>query len=361
MKVVMTGGGTGGHIYPAIAIADRIREERPDCGVVFVGTEKGLEKTLVPQWGYPIRFITATGLDRRRLHRNVKALADFAAGLREAKALMKELRPDMVIGTGGYVTGPVIKAAADLGIRVFIHEQNVSPGLTNRLLERYAEKVFVGFAEAEKGFRNKGKITVSGNPVRKVFYGLDRKAAREGLGISQGSFVVLSFGGSRGAVRINEVMAEAAAALSGVHGMELFFVTGRGHFDRIAAGFAEKGIALDGNVRVLPYADEMHRYLAACDLVVSRAGALTVSEIMVCGKPSILIPSPNVTGNHQHFNAKALADRGLATLIEERDLSLDSLMSAVHRMKADESYSAGMAMLGENRAAEIICGNLGLP
>jgi len=363
MKVIMTGGGTGGHIYPAIAIADKIKDEHPDSEILFVGTEKGLEKTLAPQNGYPLRVISATGLDRKHPLRNVKTVLDLLSGIKEAKALIREFAPDIVIGTGGYVCAPVVKAAAGLGVRVFIHEQNVSPGLTNRLLERYAEKVFVGFEEAKLNFKKRDKVIVSGNPVRKVFSGLDKKTAREILGMADDSFAALAFGGSRGAAKINAVMSEVAVTLSEIDKTELFFVTGEIHYDKILDGFNERDITFGGNIHILPYLKDMHLYLSACDLVISRAGALTVTEIMVCGKPAILIPSPNVTGNHQYYNAKALADRGCAEIIEEKDLNPDSLMSMILKMKNEESYLAESVKTAKDSTAagavEIIYANLG--
>lgn len=364
MKIILTGGGTGGHIYPALAIADKIKDEHPDSEILFVGTEKGLEKILAPQRGYPIRFISVRGFNRKQLLKNVSVIAELMEGIKEARSIIKEFKPDIVIGTGGYVCGPVVKAAADLGIRTYIHEQNVTPGLTNRLLERRAEKVFVGFEEAKRNFKQHDKIVVSGNPVRKDFYCIDKKTARLGLDIAEESFVALSLGGSRGAAKINAVMTEVAAALSGVANTELFFVTGNIHYDETLNAVKEKGVVPEGNIHVLPYLEDMHRYLSACDIVISRAGAITISEIMVCGKPAILIPSPNVTGNHQYFNAKALADKGGAIIIEEKELNSEKLIDEILKIKGVKKYSDKMATLSRNSitdsAVEIIYENLGL-
>lgn len=364
MKVIMTGGGTGGHIYPAIAIADEIKEKHPDAEILFIGTERGLEKTLVPQSGYPIRFITVTGFNRKKLLKNFRVLLNLNKGMKEAKAILKEFKPDIVIGTGGYVCGPVVKVASRMGIRTFIHEQNVSPGLTNKILEKYAEKIFIGFEEAKANFKRQEKVIFSGNPVRKNFFHANQSACRSKLGIDENDFVVISFGGSQGAVKINDVMVEAASALSGMEQLSIFFVTGNGHYDQVLNRLTEKQVRLDGNVHVLPYLDDMDQYLAACDLVISRAGALTVSEIIVCGKPSILIPSPNVTGNHQFFNAKALVDRGGAIMIEEKDLDTETLIKTILKMKNDRDAltKMGLASKGamKSSAVEIIYDHLGL-
>jgi len=361
VRVIISGGGTGGHIYPAIAIADRIMEMRPDTEILFVGTEKGMERDLAPKNGYPIRFITVTGLNRKKIFKNFKVLMDLRKGLREARRIIKEFKPDIVIGTGGYVCGPVVKAASELGVRTFIHEQNASPGLTNKILEKYVEKVFIGFEEARGCFKNKNKIVFTGNPVRKEFFSAKRTAARAKLGVPDGDFMAVSFGGSLGAVKINEVMTEVAATLSGIGGISVFFATGGRYYDGVIENFKARDISLCGNIRVLPFLYEMDQYLAACDAVISRAGAITISEILVCGKPAILIPSPNVTGNHQFYNAKALADKGGAILIEEKDLSAENLIGALMKMKDDKGLSReGAESPLNNSAADVICDNIGI-
>jgi len=364
MKIIMTGGGTGGHIYPAIAIADEIISRRPDADILFLGTEKGLEKTLVPENGYPIKFIKASGLNRKKLLRNIKVLSEVLGGISEAKAILKVFKPDIVIGTGGYVCGPVALAAKKMGARVFIHEQNAFPGITNKLLAKHAEKIFLGFEEASGSFKEKSKLVYSGNPVRKDFFGSDREKAREALGISRESFMILSFGGSQGAERINSVMTEVSTVFSGLSGIFVIFVTGKKHYEKVSDSLRGIKTASSGNIQVLPYMDAAALYLSACDIVISRAGAITVSEISVCGKPAILIPSPNVTGNHQFFNAKVLADRGGAVLIEEKDLNAENLIDILLKMKNDRAILDKMAEVNkkvmESRAVDAICENIGI-
>jgi UDP-N-acetylglucosamine--N-acetylmuramyl-(pentapeptide) pyrophosphoryl-undecaprenol N-acetylglucosamine transferase len=358
MRIIMSGGGTGGHIYPAIAIADKIKDKRPDAEILFVGTEKGLEKTLVPKHGYQIRFVKSTGLDRKKLLKNIKALAVLRAGLKEARTIINDFKPDIVIGTGGYVCWPVLKAASEVKARVFLHEQNATPGLSNKMLEKYAEKVFIGFHEAKAGFKKQEKVVFSGNPVRERFYGEDRDDAREKLGVGSGELMIVAFGGSQGAAKINEVMAEISQTLYGLTGFAIFFVTGLRHYEGILEIFKKKNLDLNGNIRVLPYIEEMGSYLAACDLVISRAGALTIAEIIACGKPSVLIPSPNVTGNHQFFNARSLSVKGGAILIEEKDLNAEKLTKLLIEMKRDGSALLKMAEVAalenKTKAADII-------
>lgn len=362
MKVIMTGGGTGGHIYPAVAIADKIRRRHPHAEILFIGTKKGMEKDLVPRSGYPIQFITVSGFYRTRLWRNVKTVRDLMKGLKEAKEILEDFHPDIVIGTGGYVCGPVVKTAAKMGIPCYIHEQNAIPGMTNKILEKYAKKVFLSFAEAGRYFKQPQKHVITGNPIRRSFLVADGDICRRRLGIDEREFVVLCFGGSLGAQRINQVMLEAVSVFNGVKGLRLYFGTGRRYYEDICNDIRESNLVLSKNIQIMPYIENMNDLLNACDVVISRAGALTVSEITACGKASILIPSPNVTGNHQYFNAKVVADRGGAVLLEEKDLTADRLVEEVMRMKNNPRYlnkmSEASALAGRIDSADVIYENL---
>jgi len=348
----MTGGGTGGHIYPAIAIADKIKEKHPQAEILFVGTQRGLERTLVPQNGYPIRFITVSGFNRKRLLKNIKVFRDLRKGMREAKAILREFKPDVVIGTGGYVCGPIVRVADRMGIRTFIHEQNAYPGITNKLLEKHVEKVFLGFEDAKRHFKKQEKTVYTGNPVRRQFYEADKAELRKTLNIERDDFVLLSFGGSQGAAKINEIMMEIATTLSGIDHVQFYFITGKLHYDDILKAFQERRIELKENIHILPYLDKMDQALGACDLVISRSGALTVSEIIVSGKPSILIPSPNVTGNHQYYNAKVLSDKGGAILVEEKDLDAEKLIETLMKMINNRESISQMAKICSASAPE---------
>lgn len=362
MKVIMTGGGTGGHIYPAIAIAEKIKEQNENAEILFVGTEKGLEKDLVPKNGYPIKFITVSGFNRKKLLKNVKVIKEVLKGSQEARRIIKEFKPDVVIGTGGYVCGPVVRAAHKLGVKTYIHEQNAYPGLTNKMLEKYVENVFISFDEAKAYFKNEKKLVVSGNPVRKAFFQVEKSAAKEKLGENQDDFMVLCFGGSRGARKINEVMLDVVESLNGVENVSLHFVTGSIYYNNILEKLKERGFENKGNIYIKQYIDNMQDYLGAADLVISRSGALTVSEITVCGKASVLIPSPNVTGNHQYHNAKAIADKGGAIILEEKDLTSEKLMAAVSDLKNNPTKLAEMEAASKacapKDATQIIYDNL---
>ena len=343
MRVIMTGGGTGGHIYPAIAIADKITERSNYSKILFVGTQRGLESRLVPQAGYDIEFIDVSGLDRRNLLKDVKVIRKYRKAKKQAKAIIEAFKPDVVIGTGGYVSGPLVSQAASMGIRCFIQEQNAVAGLTNRVLGRHVEKIFLGFEEGGNSFKQKEKLVVSGNPVRDAFYHADRKACRDLLGIPEDCSFVLSFGGSQGSGKINRAMMDVALRFSGRKDVIVCFVTGRTYYEPIRTELEEKGVDLEGNIHVIDYVDEMQNYLPAADLVISRSGALTVSEIALCGVPSILIPSPNVTGDHQTFNARALSDKGGAVLLREDELSGESLGDEVERLLSNPGLLEGMA------------------
>lgn len=360
MKVIMTGGGTGGHIYPAIAIADEIKSRHPDAEIIFVGTERGMEKDIVPKAGYPIKFITVSGLNRKNPIKLIKTLKDLNHGLHEAKQIIKEFKPDLVIGTGGYVCGPVMKTAAGMGIKTYIHEQNAFPGLTNKLLSRGAERVFVAFDDAKKYFKTKKEPVTVGNPVRHAFTEVDRQAARESLGVKEDEFMVLSFGGSLGAQRINDEMTVAAERLRDRAGLRIFFVTGRRYYSSIM----ENADKTNARVTYLKYIDDMPKYLNACDLAITRSGALTVSEITACGRASVMIPSPYVTNNHQYYNAKVVADRGGAILIEEKDLTNGEVADEIEQLMNDrqilEKMEKASAALGTVTSAGKICDIIGI-
>ncbi len=360
MKVIMTGGGTGGHIYPAIAIADEIKSRHPDAEIIFVGTERGMEKDIVPKAGYPIKFITVSGLNRKNPIKLIKTLKDLNHGLHEAKQIIKEFKPDLVIGTGGYVCGPVMKTAAGMGIKTYIHEQNAFPGLTNKLLSRGAERVFVAFDDAKKYFKTKKEPVTVGNPVRHAFTEVDRQAARESLGVKEDEFMVLSFGGSLGAQRINDEMTVAAERLRDRAGLRIFFVTGKRYYSSIM----ENADKTNARVTYLQYIDDMPKYLNACDLAITRSGALTVSEITACGRASVMIPSPYVTNNHQYYNAKVVADRGGAILIEEKDLTNGEVADEIEQLMNDrqilEKMEKTSAALGTVTSAGKICDIIGI-
>ncbi|MDD6255770.1 MAG: undecaprenyldiphospho-muramoylpentapeptide beta-N-acetylglucosaminyltransferase [Eubacteriales bacterium] len=360
MRVIMSGGGTGGHIYPAIAIADEIKRRHPEAEILFVGTEHGMEREIVPKSGYPIKFITVRGFDRKHLLRNIDTIKELNKGIHEARKIIADFKPDYVIGTGGYVCGPVVRSAYRAGIPSYIHEQNAFPGLTNKLLSRHVDRVFLAFDDAKSYFKCKNEPVTVGNPVRSAFTETSREESRRALGIKDGEFVILGFGGSLGAKKINDEMEIAAERFAGKEGVRVIWATGKRYYKEIMA--AEHPEA--ENIKYMEYINDMPRYLRACDLVVSRSGALTVSEITACGRPSIMIPSPYVTNNHQYYNAMVVADRGGAVVIEEKNLASGQVAETAASLEADPEKLELMAhmaeSLGRTDAASVICDTIGI-
>lgn len=333
MRVIVTGGGTGGHIYPAIAIADKFKEMNPETEILYVGNDEGIEKDIVPRSGYELALVDARWLDKSNLWQLARTGVRVVKGTLEARRVIRKFKPDVVVGTGGYVCFPVIIAARMYGAAAFLHEQNAYPGLANRSLEKYVERIFLGFKDAEKYFKEPSKTVYAGNPVRKSFFTLDRKQARKKLGFAEDDFIVFSFGGSLGAEKINDVAFELMQVLNGHEKTMMIFGTGKWYYNDVLKLAEEKKIEIKNNILIKDYIEDMENYLAASDVVISRAGALSVAETTVCGKASILIPSPNVTGNHQYYNAKAVSDRGGAVLLEEKELTPQRLIEEVMKLK----------------------------
>ena len=333
MRVLMTGGGTAGHINPALSIADTIRREYPEAEFLFVGAEGRMETVLVPKAGYEIRTITVEGFQRKlslkNLQKNARAVFHAVTAGREAGKIIREFRPDIAIGTGGYVCGPVLRKAAKLGVPVLVHESNALPGVTVKMLASCAKAIMVSDEAARKHLPNDANVVVTGNPLRGGMTAMDRQTARRELGVDDRP-LVLCFGGSLGARPINEAI---VGVLSQPEAADVQFIigTGRGqNHEHVKALLIQNGIAPDGvRVRVRDYIDDMPRCMAAADLVICRCGAMTLSELPALKKPSILIPSPYVAENHQFYNAMALAERGAAVCLEEKDLTAERLWTEI--------------------------------
>jgi UDP-N-acetylglucosamine--N-acetylmuramyl-(pentapeptide) pyrophosphoryl-undecaprenol N-acetylglucosamine transferase len=351
MKLVFTGGATGGHLYPALAVADKLKRRRPETEILFIGAEKEEGSKIVESAGYELRTIPARGFNRKNLLKNVSVVRDLLASSRRAARILKEFKPDAVFGSGGYVCGPVAREAHKQGIPTFLHEQNVIPGVANRLAERYADRVFVAFEESRTYFKDPGKIVVTGNPVRRQFLTTGVMRYRDRLGVDPKDMALLIFGGSLGAAKINEAAAETLIALKGRQGIAAFFITGRRMYAEVRRKLEEAGVSANPKVHIMEYTDRIHEYYAAADLIISRSGALTVSEIAAIGKASILIPSPNVTGNHQYYNAKTLADHGAALIMNEADLTAKSLTDEILKLAANKELlnRMGEAAAGQGR------------
>lgn len=348
MKILLAGGGTAGHINPALAIAGYIREKRPDTEFLFIGNKDGMEQRLVPQAGFEIKSIVISGFKRsfspKNMLENVKTVKRTFSSSAAAKKIISEFKPDICIGTGGYVSGPVIRTAAKMGIPCIIHEQNAFPGVTNKMLAKSVKKVMLAVPDAKKYFE-KADFVITGNPVRGEILTADKEKSRQELGLDSRP-VILSFGGSLGARKINEAVADLVAR-SGQDGRYQHIHAYGSYGEWFPSLVKEKGADIEkcDNLDIRPYIDNMPTCMAAADLVICRAGAITLSEIQAMGKPAILIPSPNVAENHQYHNAMALVNKGAAEIIEESELSGELLMKKADKMLIDPQ---NLAKISEN-------------
>ena len=333
MRYIISGGGTGGHIYPGLAIAKEIKAREPDAEILFVGTKHGLEGKLVPREGFDIEFIEVSGFKRKLSFDTFRTLFRLLKSFGKIMKILKEFKPDAVIGTGGYVCGPVVFSAALKKIPTIIHEQNAFPGVTNRILARYVDAVAISFEDSRKRFKAKAKITLTGNPIRKEIFEIDRKTARRNLNIPENVPLVVAFGGSLGAERINECVAEMVNSHHNDISYHLILSTGMKHYDEVMKKIRVK---LPPFIKIEPYLYNMAEVLAACDVVVCRGGAITISEISALGLPSIIIPSPYVAENHQEYNARALEQKGAAVVILENQLNADILYGQIQKLISDK-------------------------
>jgi UDP-N-acetylglucosamine--N-acetylmuramyl-(pentapeptide) pyrophosphoryl-undecaprenol N-acetylglucosamine transferase len=331
MKVLIAGGGTGGHVYPGIAVAEELRRIRPDAEVLFIGGRRGVEAQAVPESGFRIRFVQTRGLPRRAWWRWPGAVLTNLIGFIQALVIVALERPSVVLGTGGYVSGPVSLAAVMLRRPLILQEQNSIPGLANRWLARVADEVHLSFTEARAYFARKDNLKVTGNPVRSYILGGDRATAIAEFGLTDGRPTVFVFGGSRGAHRINEASIDAMRRLSGRVDVQFILQTGRDDYD-----WARQTVETEHlPARVLPYLRQIHLAYAVADLVVCRSGAMTLAEIAACGTPAILVPYPHAAHNHQEINARNLVERGAATVVLDRELSGERLAREIAHLLAD--------------------------
>jgi UDP-N-acetylglucosamine--N-acetylmuramyl-(pentapeptide) pyrophosphoryl-undecaprenol N-acetylglucosamine transferase len=295
-----------------------------------------METKLVPAAGYPIKTVDVRGFQRRlsvkNIGRNLSAVCHVVTAGWESSRILKEFQPDIAIGTGGYVCGPILRKAAKMGVPILVHESNAYPGVTVKMLAKYAAAVMISDEAARKYLPSDAHVVVTGNPLRKEFLQLDRETARRELRLDERP-MILSFGGSLGAERVNQTMTEVLARSKKEGQLQHIHATGRAGFEKTMAAFRDKGIPEKAQgIWVREYIDDMPRCMAAADLVISRSGAMTLSELPAAGKPSILIPSPNVAENHQYHNAMALVNKGAAICIEENKLTPDSLWEAIQKI-----------------------------
>lgn len=329
MKIMFAAGGTGGHINPALAVAGEIRENYPDCEILFVGTKEKMESRLVPAANFDFKTIDITGFYRQltaeNIKRNIKTVFKLFRSSAQAKKIIKEFQPDVVVGFGGYVSGPVVRMAAKLGIATAIHEQNAYPGITNKTLAKKVDAVMLTNKEAEKYLEAKNPVQVTGLPVRGEMLRADRDISRAKLGVKDNQLLVLSMGGSLGAEAINNAMVDIITEHA--QDKNLYFLHAMGQYGLwVTDKLKENGVDVNAdNIELREYINDMDICMSAADIVICRAGASSLSEIEALGKASILIPSPNVAENHQYHNAMALVNASAAKLIEEKDLNKETM------------------------------------
>lgn len=336
LRVLLAGGGTAGHVNPALAIAEIIKEKHPDTQFCFAGTPDGLEASIIPKEGYEFKSIKIKGFQRKisfeNIKRNIKAVSYLTMSGHRSKQIIREFNPDIVIGTGGYVSGPIVRTAAKMGIKTAIHEANAFPGVTTKILSKYVDKVMLTVKETAKYLDSNVKSTVTGLPVRKGFGGISKEEARKKLGIPQDEICILSTGGSLGARVINEAVAKLLKwyqdndiKINHIHSYGKY----QGYKDYPDTLKADGVDLNDKRIKLSEYVD-MPVCMAAADLVISRCGANSLTELEAIGRGSILIPSPNVAENHQYYNGMVLDKAGAGICIEQKDFSADWLINKIN-------------------------------
>lgn len=352
MRCVIAGGGTGGHLFPGIAIAEAFVGREEGNEVLFIGTEKGIEAKVLPGGRFLLRTIEAKPIKGKSLLEKGKAIWSFPKATSQACSVLKEFQPQLVLGVGGYASGPTLLAAFLLGINRAIQEQNVMPGMTNRMLKWFSQRIFVSFEEARKYFPEK-KTLVTGNPIRKEFLDSLREDSRRIM--NKGRFTLLVFGGSAGAHRINQTMVEALDPLLGIRPfLKIVHQTGDEDFDFVSRMYQRKGF----EALVRPFFNDLASYYQTSDLVICRSGASTVAELAVCGKAALLIPYPYAAHDHQLINAKKLVDLGAAKMILDQELNgrliAQNILGLYEHPDERVRMEEAIRRLGRPRAAEEI-------
>lgn len=342
MRYLITGGGTGGHIYPALAIANEIKNRHRDAEILYVGTEKGLESELVPREGYNFKTIRVKGMPRKISKETFIAIKELLLGLEDANKIIREFKPNVVIGTGGYVCGPVVYRASKKNIPTVIHEQNAFPGITNKILSRYVDRVLVTFEESIKYFKYPEKVFVTGNPIRKSILEVDVDKAYGDLNIHPNIPFILSFGGSGGQKKLNEAMFHVIKNNILNNHFQILHITGKRFYEDFINRLKGENLIINDGIKIFPYFYDMPKAINIADLVITSAGAITLSEISAVGIPSILIPKGYTAENHQEYNARAFEQNGASLVILEKDLTGEKLEEAIYALIKDKKALENM-------------------
>lgn len=349
MRVILSGGGTGGHIYPALAIASELKQRVADVEILYVGTAKGMESKIVPASGITFKTIDISGIDRSSMLKASKSMIKFPASFFQARTIIKEFQPDVIVGTGGYVSFPIVLAGTFFGVKTIIHEQNAIPGLANRNLAKRVDRVLLTFEEASQNLPAQ-KTRVTGLPVRQEIMSVDRGQARKNLGLDEKTFTLLAFGGSLGAMSINRAMLDYIDR-SRDETLQIIWITGQSSYqsmqDELDRRFDRNKMRC--HLSMLPYMYNMQEALAAADLAVCRAGAGTVCELQALGLPAILVPYPFATDNHQEKNARALVDKNAACMVIDEFLDGYTLYQKVQELRNKPQQ---LKQMGQNMQKE---------
>jgi len=338
MRLLLAGGGTGGHLFPAVALAEQLKREEPESRVLFVGTKQGLEARLLPELGWPLKTIDMSGWAGLGLRGRFRALGNLCRGFSQARRILKEFCPQVIIGVGGYASVPVLLAAKTLKMPFLIHEQNAWPGLANRMLGRWSRTICLSYPAAAQAFPGR-RTVVTGNPVR--------AAMGQCPALDEGPLVLLVFGGSHGARAINRAMLAALPCLRQCEDLKIIHQAGRLDFDEVVAGYRQAGW---DKVDVQPFINDMAAAYRQASLVVCRAGATTLAELTACGRPAILVPYPHAAGGHQAANARALVERGAALMIEQSELTPEALGRQIVDLLKDRQRLHAMAAAAKQMA-----------
>ena len=364
MKVLFACGGTAGHINPALAVAAELRRRIPDCDILFVGNPDGMEATLVPRAGFDFAPFRSMGIQRRlnwnNIKRNVKSVCLLMTARSRANKILRDFAPDVVMGTGSYISAPILLAAAALHIPCMTHEANALPGVSNRMVAQKVDKFLIAVPEAEKRLPPRPDYIVTGNPVRPEILSADREAARSRLGVKPGQVCLLSFGGSLGAQTVNRAVADLMAWHVPEGKLHHIHATGQYGVELLPELLRERGVSFENNpnLDIREYIHDMPDCLAAADLVIARAGAMTLAELTAVGRASVLIPSPNVAENHQYHNAMVLADHNAAVVIEEKDLTGEKLVTVVKELTADPEKLRQIGLAAKALGVPDACGHI---
>ena len=329
MRVIISAGGTGGHIYPALAIISKIKEKEPNSEFLYIGTHDRMEKDIIPSRGIPFESITIYGFNRKNLFKNFRTIKTFMRSYKRCKELIKSFNPDIVIGVGGYVTGPVIYAAKKLKYKTLIHEQNSVPGKCNLFLKKYADKIAISLPNSKEYFDEK-KVVFTGNPCSESAIDAPKMDKKE-LGLDPNKKLVLFAFGSLGSSKLNDLIINTMNSFKNKN-YEILFITGKKEYDNVSKN------SFPSNVKVIPYLENTPRIMKSTDVFVSRAGASFLSEIIALNVPSILIPSPYVPDNHQYKNALELKQKNACVLIEEKDLTSELLVNSIDELLTNDEY-----------------------